>query len=94
LVITASVAKVAAFAPAVIQKVVLTTGIALDDKIIKVLESLGIRFTTNPNEVTHLLADKVVRTVKFLAGMNVAKFVVTVPWALVSAQKKKILRTF
>jgi mediator of DNA damage checkpoint protein 1 len=55
---------------------------------------MGVKFTTKPNECTHLVARGIVRTEKFLCAMAVAPFVVTAKWAEKSASKKKIQRKY
>ena len=47
---------------------------------------------TRPQECTHLLAAKIVRTEKFLSAIAVAPYILNSSWATDSAAAKKILR--
>lgn len=53
---------------------------------------LGVTFTTRPSECTHLLAQGVVRTEKFLCALAMQSYILSEQWAIASADAKKLLR--
>ncbi|KAI0083353.1 hypothetical protein BDY19DRAFT_1060990 [Irpex rosettiformis] len=71
--------------------VVMTTQVNLPDDVIKAFAKLGGKFTTKPQECTHLVARSIVRTEKFLYAMAVGAHVVSVNWVEMCVAKKTIL---
>jgi hypothetical protein len=53
---------------------------------------LGVMFTTRPSECTHLLAQGVVRTEKFLCALAMQSYILSEKWAIASANAKRLLR--
>jgi len=53
---------------------------------------LGVAFTTRPSECTHLLAQGVVRTEKFLCAVAMNSYILSERWAIASAEAKRLLR--
>ncbi|KZW04352.1 hypothetical protein EXIGLDRAFT_635858 [Exidia glandulosa HHB12029] len=69
----------------------ITTMVTLSDSDAKVLASLGAKPATRPDQCTHLIADQVVRTEKFLTAMNYAPLVVTKEWAEACVEAKALV---
>ena len=72
---------------------IMTTQVGITDEQKKVLSKLGVSFTAKPLECTHLVAQKIVRTEKFLCAMAVAPHIVSEKWVELSVNRKKLLRT-
>ncbi|XP_054168214.1 PAX-interacting protein 1-like [Oppia nitens] len=53
--------------------------------------SLGGRVTNNSNDCTHLVTDRIVRTVKFLCAFGSCKFIVTCDWVRESGKQHKFV---
>ncbi|EJD53515.1 hypothetical protein AURDEDRAFT_156754 [Auricularia subglabra TFB-10046 SS5] len=69
----------------------LATQVSISEAQTKVLAQLGAKSTSKPEQVTHLIADQVVRTQKFLTAINYAPFIVSGDWAKESVEKKTLL---
>jgi len=70
---------------------VMTTQISLGDDVTKALSKLGVTFTTRPSECTHLIAQGVVRTEKFLCALAMRSYILSEKWAIASADAKNLL---
>ncbi|KAF9037073.1 hypothetical protein BJ165DRAFT_1375475 [Panaeolus papilionaceus] len=72
--------------------VVMTTQVTLPDETVKTLDKLGVKFTTTPEECTHLIAASLVRTEKFICALaSNAPHILTKEWAVDSANAGKLL---
>lgn len=58
----------------------------------QVLQLLGAELTDNPKECTHLVAERISRTVKFLSVMSHGAMIVTPRWVADSVAQRKLLR--
>ena len=72
----------------------MTTQVTLTDDQTKALIKLGVKFTTKPLECTHLVAQKIVRTEKFLCAMAVAPHIITEKWIAACVSKKALQREY
>ncbi|RUS32921.1 hypothetical protein BC938DRAFT_473796 [Jimgerdemannia flammicorona] len=66
---------------------VLTTGYRLSAQEIKGLKSLGVRMATTPRDCTHLIADRVARTEKFLSCVSIAQHILSLGWVTTSIEQ-------
>lgn len=71
--------------------VIMTTQVTLSDDVKKSMGRLGVQFTTNPAECTHLVTKALVRTEKFLCAMARAPIVVTDKWVETCAYTKRLI---
>lgn len=69
----------------------LATQVNITEAQTKVLAQLGAKATPKPEQATHLIADQVVRTQKFLTAINYAPFIVTGDWVKDSVERKTLL---
>ncbi|KIL57285.1 hypothetical protein M378DRAFT_171882 [Amanita muscaria Koide BX008] len=69
----------------------LTTMVYLPDSVTKVLTKLGVKFTANVIDCTHMIAPRIVRTEKFLCALGSARVIVSEEWAIKSATAKQLL---
>ncbi|EJD49972.1 BRCT domain-containing protein [Auricularia subglabra TFB-10046 SS5] len=67
------------------------TQVPISDHEAEVLAELGANPATKPAQVTHLIADQVVRTKKFLSGINYAPAIVNSDWVKESVEKRRLL---
>ncbi|KAE9406545.1 hypothetical protein BT96DRAFT_875512 [Gymnopus androsaceus JB14] len=72
---------------------VATTQVLLTEDQRKKLAGLKVKFTTKPTDtgITHLIAEKISLTTKFLCALAVAPFIVTIKWVEDSAAANKLL---
>ncbi|KAK7677912.1 hypothetical protein QCA50_019102 [Cerrena zonata] len=71
--------------------VIMTTQVRFTDDVKRSMTRLGVSFTTNPSECTHLVAKNLVRTEKFLCAMTNAPIVVTDKWIEMCASTHQLL---
>ncbi|KAF8987641.1 hypothetical protein BDQ17DRAFT_1435488 [Cyathus striatus] len=71
--------------------VLATTQVILTDDVTKALTKLGVKTTEKPGECTHLLANHLVRTEKFICAVAMGAHIITEKWAVDSAKTKKLL---
>ncbi|EJD35004.1 hypothetical protein AURDEDRAFT_175953 [Auricularia subglabra TFB-10046 SS5] len=69
----------------------LATRVTISKDQAKVLAALGAKPATKPEQVTHLIADEVLWTQKFLTSINYAPFIVNSKWVEESVKKKRLL---
>ncbi len=55
------------------------------------IEKLGAKVVTQINQCTHLVAAKVTRTMKFLCGVSVCRYILTPQWVEESHKNKWLL---
>lgn len=70
---------------------ILITGSNERDQLNSIIVSLGGKITNVPNDCTHLVTNKITRTVKFLCAFNYCKFVVSTTWIFESGKHGKFL---
>ncbi|KAJ9123065.1 hypothetical protein QFC22_001254 [Naganishia vaughanmartiniae] len=58
----------------------MTTGVTLEDRVIKILKSIGVKFTDKPLEMTHLICRTAIRTTKLLVGIGKGVDVLSADW--------------
>ncbi|KAJ3083050.1 Mediator of DNA damage checkpoint protein 1, partial [Quaeritorhiza haematococci] len=73
---------------------ILFTGIAEDDARNKLIESLGGLHVENWSDCTHLVTDRVRRTVKFLCALSAGKLIVNLKWLDACKKDKKFVDAF
>jgi len=61
------------------------------DQLQDMIRDLGGKLVANPSEATHMISKKVVRTVKFLRGFSLCKYVLRADWIKDSAKQRRFL---
>jgi PAX-interacting protein 1 len=59
------------------------------DNLKSIVQNLGGRVTNIYSECTHLITDRIARTVKFMCAFSSCKFIVTSDWILESAKQNR-----
>jgi len=70
-------------------KVVFTAINSNRDNLKSIVQNLGGRVTNIYSECTHLITDRIARTVKFMCAFSSCKFIVTSDWILESAKQNR-----
>ncbi|KIJ28898.1 hypothetical protein M422DRAFT_269778 [Sphaerobolus stellatus SS14] len=70
---------------------ILATKVEIDDNLQKAIMKLGPRFTKKPEECTHLVANTLARTEKFLCALPQVPQIITSKWLQACASAKKIV---
>ncbi|TDL19364.1 hypothetical protein BD410DRAFT_792173 [Rickenella mellea] len=70
---------------------IMTTQVELSDDVFKALVKMGMKFTTKANECTHLIANNIARTEKFLCAMSHGPYIVMEKWAVNSVAAKRVM---
>ncbi|KAH6906233.1 hypothetical protein BKA70DRAFT_439614 [Coprinopsis sp. MPI-PUGE-AT-0042] len=71
--------------------VILATQVKFDERTTRGMVALGAKFTDKPSHCTHLVANGLVRTEKFLCALTRAPFIVSEDWVKESVKAKKVL---
>jgi PAX-interacting protein 1 len=59
------------------------------DNLKSIVQNLGGRVTNSCSECTHLITDRIARTVKFMCAFSSCKFILTSDWILESAKQNR-----
>lgn len=61
---------------------------------VELAEKLGGKITENPEHCTHLVAPKIIRTIKFFHAINVCHHIITKEWLEESSLQNRFLGMF